>query len=419
MIVCRNRALLLAWALFTIVAIRAADSPSVTSAAPPKKVDPSVELFNTRVPRLEIQITPEALSSLRSQPRVYVRANVREGAKVYTNVAVKLKGSRGSYRPVDDKPNLTLNFDHFEKKQLFHGLDKLHLNNSVTDPSYMNEIIGSEMFRSAGVPTARATPARVIFGTRDMGLYVLKEGYNKRLLERFFDRTDGNLYDGGFIQDITNAHEKDSGNGPDDRSDLRELYMASLEPDLARRQERLAKILDLDRFITFAALERLLVHWDGYTGNKNNYRLYNDPTSGKFVFFAHGMDNLLRDAQFPLVPGTPSTTMSQGGGGGRGGGRGGRGGMLTYSVFEVPDIYRKYVARVGELLDQKFTVQKLDAVVTSVVERVRQQLGTTDPTIVASIANQASSVRSRLAARVQGAKEEYHWLAQEFAGAPK
>jgi hypothetical protein len=48
----------------------------------------------------------------------------------------------------------------------------------------------------------------------------------------------------------------------------------------------------MDRFMTFMAMERLLCHWDGYSCNTNNYRLYFDPESGKAIFLPHGMDQL-------------------------------------------------------------------------------------------------------------------------------
>ena len=81
-------------------------------------------------------------NKLRRNPRDYVRATIREGDQVYEEVGIHLKGAAGSFRPVDgDKPAFTLNFDKFVDRQKFHGLDKLSLNNSVQDPSYMTEAI--------------------------------------------------------------------------------------------------------------------------------------------------------------------------------------------------------------------------------------------------------------------------------------
>src|SRR5690606_26585600 len=141
------------------------------------------------------------------------------------------------------------------------------------------------------------------FDGRDLGFYVLKEGYNKRFLKRHFKDTKGNLYDGGFLMDVDENLEKDSGDGPENWSDLVALWDAANEPDLAKRKTRLEAVLDLDRFMTFPALELLTGHWDGYTQNRNNYRLYHNPETEKFVFIPHGMDQLFRDVNYQITPG--------------------------------------------------------------------------------------------------------------------
>src|SRR5687767_2978740 len=140
------------------------------------------DLFVTGVvPQLAIEIPPDSLATLRAYHQVWrqarpqridVRITIREGALVYTNVAAHLKGSF-SYRDVDDKPSLTLNFDKFAPGQRFHGLEKIHLNNSVQDPSYLCEKLAREMFLAAGVPAARIGHARVSLNDRALGFYVL------------------------------------------------------------------------------------------------------------------------------------------------------------------------------------------------------------------------------------------------------
>ena len=37
---------------------------------------------------------------------------------------------------------------------------------------------------------------------RDLGLYVLVQGCKKRFLRQHFEKTSGNLYDGGFLKDV-------------------------------------------------------------------------------------------------------------------------------------------------------------------------------------------------------------------------
>ncbi|HAV61723.1 MAG TPA: hypothetical protein DCY13_05080, partial [Verrucomicrobiales bacterium] len=107
-------------------------SAASTNAPATKSGKP--DYFSTHSPRFEILLSDQALDALRVEPKEYVKATIREGGVLYTNVALKLKGARGSFRHVDDKPAFTLNFDKFADGQEFHGFDKLHLNNSVQDP---------------------------------------------------------------------------------------------------------------------------------------------------------------------------------------------------------------------------------------------------------------------------------------------
>src|SRR4051812_43540159 len=108
------------------------------------------DLFtNAAVRHLRIEISKEGTESLRQYSwrtrkqveRTYVPATIREGKTVWTNVGVHLKGAYGSFRPLDDKPGFTLNFDKFSGGQRFHGLQKISLNNSVQDGSFLSDNI--------------------------------------------------------------------------------------------------------------------------------------------------------------------------------------------------------------------------------------------------------------------------------------
>src|SRR5205085_9247534 len=106
-------------------------------------------------------------------------------------------GGTGSFRPMEDKPALTLDFSRFKAGQKFHGVRRIYLNNSVEDPTYANEKIGSELFLAAGVPAPRVTRALVELNGRALGLYVLKEGFTEEFLARHFNRVSGELYERG------------------------------------------------------------------------------------------------------------------------------------------------------------------------------------------------------------------------------
>ena len=263
----------------------------------PAKPDESVAFFKTGpIPRLQVDVDDEGMATWKKDPRQWVRCTVRENDKtLYDGVGVKSKGAIGSTRPIDDKPGLTLKFDKFGGDAGFHGLEKGYLNNSVQDETFLNEWLGSEVFRAAGLAAPRISHARVWLNGRDLGLYVLKEGHDKRFLKRNFEDAGGNLYDSGLGQDIDSQIERDEGKGQPDWVDVQDLHAACMDPDPVHSHAAIAAHLDVDRFLTFMALERMLCHWDGYCGNRNNYRLYFH--RGKACFVPHGMDQLLGDVK--------------------------------------------------------------------------------------------------------------------------
>jgi spore coat protein CotH len=162
------------------------------------------------------------------------------------------------------------------------------------------ELVASQICREAGIPAPRVAHARVWLNDRDLGFYVIKEGFDEVFLARHFHHPDGNLYDGGFLQDIDVDLEKDAGRRREDRDDLQALREACLEPDTEKRWERLEGLLDIEAFLRFMAFELLACHWDGYTMAKNNYRLYFDPADRRARFLPHGMDQTFGDPNFPL-----------------------------------------------------------------------------------------------------------------------
>src|SRR5262245_24944674 len=269
------------------------------------KKDPSEELFKSgRVLQINIELGQKELESLRREPRKYVKATVKEGDKIYQDVGIHLKGAAGSFRGIDDKPNLTLNMDKFKKEQRFHGLDKFHFANSLQDPSYLTELICGELFRAAGVPASRVTHAVVTINGRRRGLYYLKEGYDSGFIKRSFGTKGGNLYDGGFLRDIDAPLQLLSGKADvKNQADLKALVAATAEKDPRVRFQKMEKLLDMDKFISFMAMEVITWDWDGYPLNRNNYRIYHDPKRDKIVFFPSGMDQMFQGPDNPAVPG--------------------------------------------------------------------------------------------------------------------
>ena len=275
--------------------------PSIRSA--PLSSGPGADLFaGTNVPAFQIEIDQRGMATLRGAPRDWVKATLRSNGATYTNVAVHVKGSQGSLQSIDARPALTVSFNRFVPGRKFHGLRKIHFNNTAEDPTYLMEILCGELCRQAGLPAARAAHTTLTLNGRGLGLYVLKEGLTKEFLAQSFSDTSGNLYDGGFRRDINRPLERIGGKGPDDQKDRIALLAAAREPDPVVRWQRLKEVLDTDRFITLLALTTIMWNWDGYPMARNNYRIYHDPASNKMVFIPHGLDQMFWEPRGTIYP---------------------------------------------------------------------------------------------------------------------
>ena len=257
------------------------------------RASPRDELLAGKVIRIDLGIPPESAASLGAQPKAFAPVTLSTpGEPRLERVALRLKGV-SSFRPISDpRPGFSLRVGREVKDQRFLGLDVFQLNNSVQDGTFMNELFGSEMARHAGQPASRCTLALLSVNGQPRGTYVLKEGFDKIFLGRFHRDASGQLYDGGLHNDIQPGLELDRGPSGD-KAPITEFSEALRDPDPLRRLARLERILDIDAYLRYLTIENILVQMDGYSHRANNYRTYHNPSTGKFTFVLHGMDNLL------------------------------------------------------------------------------------------------------------------------------
>lgn len=348
----------------------------------PLKPDESDRFFKEgTIPHLKIEITKEEMDKLRQRDREYVKCTIIENDhKKYHEVGIHLKGAAGSFRPLEDRPALTLNFDKFTK-QLFHGMDKLHLNNSVQDPSYITEKLCGELFLQNKVPTARTSHTRVWLNGRDLGFYVLKEGYNKGFLRRHFLDASGNLYDGGFLQEIDAELKRMSGQGELNRADLKAIVAACREPHQELRWKKMEELIDIDNFITFMALEHMTCHWDGYSQQRNNYRVYIDAKTRKAYFIPHGMDQMFGDPNYPI------THIPQA--------------LVASNVMTNPTWRAKYRDKLNELMPTFVPATKLIERVEAISNHIQPELNKWNKDAAQDAINHKNGVIERIKQRSQ------------------
>ena len=134
--------------------------------------------------------------------------------------------------------------------------------------------------------------ARVTVNGEYLGIYSNVESIGKPFLKRRFGNNSGNLYEGtlaDFYPKAIDRLEAKTNEKDHDRSKvmrLAELLAANGELDL----DEVDKLVDIDNFIKFWAVESLIGFWDGYSNNQNNYWVYENRDNGKFYFMPWGAD---------------------------------------------------------------------------------------------------------------------------------
>lgn len=335
-----------------------------------------------RIPNFTLTVGMKEADSLRREPKKYVKATLKEGDKTYADVAIHLRGSAGSFRGFDDKPGITLNMDKFVDGQGYSGLDKFHLANSLQDPSYLSELICGEICKAAGIPAARISHATLTLNNRKLGMFYLKEGYDKEFLKKHFKNSHGNFYDGGFLRDIDQDLELISTKKDvPDRKDLKALLAACREADKTKRYQMLEKLLDMDVFVSLMVVEVIMFDWDGYPLKPNNYRIYHDPERDKMVFIPSGMDQMFGDLNFSVMPGFSA--------------------IVSRALIDTPEGKKRYLERFRTIMKDCFKVEELVKKLDDAEKRLQPALAAVDPNAGRGLKNHVDRLRSAIRQRAK------------------
>ncbi len=262
--------------------------------------DPSDELFAAEnLVRFDLELPPESLRALRDSPDDYAVGSLRYRDLRLESIGVRLKGE-ASFRELDDKPAFRVKLDEFVSGQRLFGLKRLTLNNDVQDPSSLSQSLAYRLFRAAGVTAPRCNHALVYVNGEYYGVYSNVESEDKPFLARWFSSDEGNLYEeagSALVPGSASEFDLETNEARNDRSDLEALIGALARATPGDFAEAVGQQLDLDGYLSFAALEALAGGEDGYSyvlGTPNNFRLYRDPSSDRFVFLPWGLDRALR-----------------------------------------------------------------------------------------------------------------------------
>ncbi len=341
------------------------DAAAPNTPPPPASTAPAGDYYALdRVLDISIRIAPEDWDALRSQSRTledvfaeiaenrlsqpfadiytWFQADVTVDGETHSGVGVRKKGFVGSQSDV--KPSLKIRFDKYADGKALGGvLERMTLNNGVQDDSLIATCMSFAAFAAADYPAPRCNFATVSVNGENLGVYANVEDIEHSMLARVFADPDGNLYEGtvsDFNPTYRGTFEKKTNSGADDWSDIDALAAALADPSAAGL-DAVKDAVDLDRFLTFWALEVIIAHWDGYAGNRNNYWFYREP-DGAFIFIPWGVDQVFSDDEkdpnpFDDVTEPPLSVLANG--------------ALANRLYNDPQSRAAYVARLNALLD--------------------------------------------------------------------
>ena len=120
---------------------------------------------------------------------------------------------------------------------------------------------------------------------------------------------------------------------------------------------QMAAHVDMEQFHRFWALESLIGFWDGYCANQNNYFVYVNPADSRLQFIPWGLDSAFSESIItPFNPG-PASVKARG--------------LLTFRLYQDPQIRTRHVETVKHLLDTIWKEKELVAGIDHVTKMTK------------------------------------------------
>ena len=342
----------------------------------------SEQLFDqTVLHEVVIEIGDDELALLDppTDDRVPVRLTV-DGTAI-DEAGLRLKRGFGQFRPLDDKPGFSIETDEFVDDLLLFDVERFTLGNAAWDHSFVNEPIVYELYQDAGLPAPRTALARVTVNGETFGVYVMRETYDERMLAQHFADPDGNLYESTGAHDAPEMGlELRTNERRDDTSDLDAIIQVVETASVEEYRAAIEELVDVDELLTYWAIEALVGHHDGYAydlsdpallpgaGDQiwnpypNNFYVYHDPTSDRWVFLVHGADMTLGMGSwstYDVGPATPVVLPPK------------ETADIARRLWEDPTFRLEFVERVRWVLDEIWDVAALNARADMLADLVR------------------------------------------------
>lgn len=358
------------------------------------KIDDGSELyFDENIIRdVEITLSPASFQVINDEAlppgcvpysRPYHPGTVSFDGVDYENAGIRVKGGCGSSRDLSGKASFKINLSDYSvggdcpTTRRARGLKRITVNNQVQDPSHAHERLAYHFYDLLGIPVPRRAPVRVHVNGELWGLYLHLESIDRRFFRRRYEGAgaEGMVYEGTYYCNLTPDNKpelmgpetcfsqkfSDTCSTPDpngDPYDYSPLRTFIDQIDALSDEQFFAEIQTIVDFPTFLrqwSADAIMNHWDGSIFDiLNNYRVYHNPFTDKWVIIPTGMDQSFNLNQRDVDPWQPSNVIAQ----------------RCLQVKECEDAYAATLRETLDTFDNADMVARTNAIVTQITAEV-------------------------------------------------
>lgn len=267
-----------------------------------------------QVASIYLELPPDSLdyllTNLVNDRYLLARFIFEDGASRDTveQVGLRLRGNTSLFAK---KKSFKISFNEFVAGREYQGVRKLILRGQHNDPTMVREKLFYEVWEKAEMPERRAAFVRLYINQTYRGVYTNLEELDKTWLGRVYDDNDGNFYKCTWPADLVylgpdqqvykaimnnpeeRAYDLKTNEITDDYTRLVALMAVLNQPVTAGFPDQIREILNVESVLKSFAIDVATGNWDDYFYNKNNYYLYDNPSTGKFDFITFDTDNTL------------------------------------------------------------------------------------------------------------------------------
>lgn len=352
----------------------------------------------SRVHRVDIQVEDWEAFLASAPEEEYIPATVEIDGEAFRQVGLRAKGNNSLRLTAEyglSRYSLKLEFDHYTDGS-YHGLDKLSLDASFQDNSYLKTWLAFDIMEFLGVPTPLRSFVWVTVNGQPWGLFLAVEEPEEAFARRNFGANHGQLYKPDYrslAEENADVHLRYTTDEPEDYPGIFEN--AKLDPSPADRQrlvdslktldsgQRLEEAVDVDEVLRYFVGQVFVMNWDSYLGHTgHNYLLYEEegklsmlPWDYNLAFgtYALGMTDPITDPNvllnYPILTPAPGEYMTER--------------PLYHKLLQVEEYFQQYQAYFRWFLAEYVESGKLSAALWQAAELIAPYVKS-DPTAFCS-----------------------------------